>query len=250
MVGKPVNNMIKLVDILNEVEINKCPAPTQNIELNLKNRQKAINEYGYGPLNPNEPNEKFWKVKVDMWKLDSAEEAKKSLCSNCAAFDITPKTLDCIASGIDAGDKTTDSYDVIDAGKLGYCRFLKFKCAGARTCDAWVVGGPITESVDSMKKELMQQLKWVNNQIKKAKNDSDVRKYTRIKNDTLSKLDHIKKTGKYENVNEDGFPGGVGVGLSLPGGYINGAPSYDKVKSTKKRIQNDKNNRYTKVEQK
>ena len=51
-------------------------------------------------------------------------------------------------------------------------------------------------------------------------------------------------------VKEDGFPGGVGVGLTLPGGYINGAPSYDKVKSTKKRIQNDKNQRYTKVEQK
>lgn len=108
----------------------------------------------------------------------------------------------------------------------------------------------VKESTESMKKELMQQLKWVDNQIKKAKNDSDVRKYTRIKNDTLSKLDHIKKTGKYENVNEDGFPGGVGVGLTLPGGYINGAPSYDKVKSTKKRIQNDKNQRYTKVEQK
>jgi hypothetical protein len=51
-------------------------------------------------------------------------------------------------------------------------------------------------------------------------------------------------------VKEDGFPGGAGVGLSLPGGYINGAPSYDKVKSTKKRIQKDNNQRYTKVEQK
>ena len=36
--------MIKLLDILNEVEIDKCPLPTQNIELNLSNRQKAINE--------------------------------------------------------------------------------------------------------------------------------------------------------------------------------------------------------------
>ncbi len=49
-----------------EVELNECPAPTQNIELNLENRQKAINEYGYGPLNPNEPNEKFWQAKVNM----------------------------------------------------------------------------------------------------------------------------------------------------------------------------------------
>ena len=34
--------MIKLIKILSEAETNKCPAPTQNIELNLKNRQIAI----------------------------------------------------------------------------------------------------------------------------------------------------------------------------------------------------------------
>ncbi len=102
-----------------------------------------------------------------------------------------------------------------------------------------------------MTKELMKQLQWVTNQIKKARNDNEIRRYTKIKNDTLSKLDQIKKTGRLEGVvSEDGFPGGAGVGLSLPGGYINGAPSYDKVKSTKKRIQNDTNQRYTKVEQK
>ena len=134
--------MIKLLNILSEAELNQCPAPTQNIELNLQNRQEAINKYGYGPLNPNEPNENFWQAKVDMWKLDSIEEAKTSRCGNCAAFDITTKTLDCIAKGIGSGK---DSYDVIEAGKLGYCRFLKFKCAAARTCNAWVVGGPIAD---------------------------------------------------------------------------------------------------------
>ena len=134
--------MINLRKILNEAEIEKCPAPTQNIELNLQNRQKAINEYGYGPLNPNEPNEKFWQDKADMWKLDNPNDAKKSVCGNCAAFDITTKTLNCIAKGIGS---EKDSYDVINAGKLGYCRFLKFKCASARTCDAWVVGGPLTD---------------------------------------------------------------------------------------------------------
>ena len=108
----------------------------------------------------------------------------------------------------------------------------------------------VKESVESMKRELMKQLQWVTIQLKKSTNSSDVRKYTKIKNDAIAKLDHIKKTGKYENVNEDGFPGGAGVGLSLPGGYINGAPSYDKVKSTKKRIQNDKNDRYTGVQKK
>lgn len=137
--------MIKLTDILSEVELDKCPAPTQNIELNLQNRQKAIDEYGYGPLNPNLPNNKFWQKKVDMWGLDSMEEAKQSLCGNCAAFDITKKTLDCIAKGIGNDQGSEDPFDVINAGDLGYCRFLKFKCAAARTCDAWVVGGPLAD---------------------------------------------------------------------------------------------------------
>lgn len=135
--------MIKLKDVLKEVEKDKCPPATQDIHLNLKNRQKAINEFGYGPLNPNEPNEKFWDKKMLMWKLDSVEEAKKALCGNCAAFDITKKTLNCIAKGIGDDEGSEDPFDVVDAGRLGYCRFLKFKCAAARTCDAWVVGGPI-----------------------------------------------------------------------------------------------------------
>ena len=51
--------MIKLIDILNEVDMEKCPSATQNIKLNLQNRQKAIEGQGYGPLNPNESNEKI-----------------------------------------------------------------------------------------------------------------------------------------------------------------------------------------------
>ena len=123
---------------------NKCPPATQDITLNLKNRQKAIDEYGYGPLNPDMPNRKFWMKKVDEWNLDSMEEAQQSLCGNCAAFDIRQDTLDCIAQGIDA-DSPADAEGVIDAGDLGYCKFLKFKCASRRTCDAWVTGGPLTD---------------------------------------------------------------------------------------------------------
>jgi hypothetical protein len=123
---------------------NKCPPATQDITLNLKNRQKAIDEYGYGPLNPDMPNRKFWMKKVDEWNLDSMEEAQQSLCGNCAAFDIRQDTLDCIAQGIDA-DSPEDAEGVIDAGDLGYCKFLKFKCASRRTCDAWVTGGPLID---------------------------------------------------------------------------------------------------------
>jgi hypothetical protein len=126
---------------------NKCPPATQDITLNLNNRQKAIDEYGYGPLNPDMPNTKFWMKKVDEWNLDSAEEAKQSLCGNCAAFDQRQDTLDCIAQGIDS-DSPADAEGVIDAGDLGYCKFLKFKCASRRTCDAWVTGGPLVDKPD------------------------------------------------------------------------------------------------------
>ena len=129
---------------LKEETDKKCPPATQNITINLKNRQKAIDEYGYGPLNPDMPNRKFWMKKVDEWNLDSTEEAKQSLCGNCAAFDVRQDTLNCIASGIDA-DNPEDAQGVIDAGDLGYCKFLKFKCASRRTCDAWVTGGPLTD---------------------------------------------------------------------------------------------------------
>jgi len=121
----------------------KCPPATQDIEINLKNRKKAIDEFGYGPLNPKEPNVKFWKEKADEWNLDSPKEAKTALCGNCAAFDVSKKTLDCISKGIGDDGGSEDPMDVIEAGDLGYCRFLKFKCAAKRTCDAWVTGGPI-----------------------------------------------------------------------------------------------------------
>jgi hypothetical protein len=143
-IGKPKEEPKKNQSATNTNESDKdCPPATQDISLNLKNRQKAINEYGYGPLNPDMPNRKFWMKKVDEWNLDSVEEAKSSLCGNCAAFDQRSKTLDCIAQGI--GSDAGENDPTIEAGDLGYCRFLKFKCASRRTCDAWVTGGPLTD---------------------------------------------------------------------------------------------------------
>ena len=75
--------------------------------------------------------------------MDTVKEAKTALCGNCAAFDVSEKTLDCIAKGIGDDEGSENPMDVIEAGDLGYCRFLKFKCAAKRTCDAWVTGGPI-----------------------------------------------------------------------------------------------------------
>lgn len=119
-----------------------CPPATQNISINLKNRQNAIDVAHYGPLNPNEPNEEYWIEKADMFEGD-VESAKKALCGNCAFFIQTRRVLDCIAYGI--GGEIEDEWNTIEAGDLGYCEAFDFKCAAKRTCDAWVVGGPITD---------------------------------------------------------------------------------------------------------
>jgi hypothetical protein len=37
------------------------------------------------------------------------------------------------------------AWDVTEAGELGYCEAFDFKCASARTCRAWIVGGPVTD---------------------------------------------------------------------------------------------------------
>jgi hypothetical protein len=117
-----------------------CPEATQDVAVNLENRQECIDVANYGPLNPNEPNEDYWKAKAKMFEGDVAS-AKKSLCGNCAFFVQTKSMLDCIAGGIN----DTNEWDTIDAGDLGYCEAFDFKCAASRTCDAWVVGGPIVE---------------------------------------------------------------------------------------------------------
>jgi hypothetical protein len=135
--------MRDLINLLEAMEAG-CPPATQSIELNLKNRQKAIDEYGYGPLDPNAPNPEFWAAKADEWNLTNPEEAKSARCGNCAAFDETSKMQDCIARGI-GSEPGSNPRDTIDAGTLGYCKFLKFKCAAKRTCDAWVEGGPIRD---------------------------------------------------------------------------------------------------------
>lgn len=133
--------MRNLLNLLENVE-RGCPAATQSIDVNLKNRKKAINEYMYGPMDPNEPNEEYWAKIAAEWNMDDPEQAKSARCGNCAAFDITDDMQSCIARGI-GSEPGSDPMSTIDAGTLGYCKFLKFKCAAKRTCSAWVEGGPI-----------------------------------------------------------------------------------------------------------
>lgn len=86
-----------------------------------------------------------------MWGISSAE-AKKSRCDNCSAFIQTKEMLACIEKGIGFDPDEPPENNKAEAvtatvvarsANLGYCQLFHFKCAGDRTCDAWLVGGPI-----------------------------------------------------------------------------------------------------------
>jgi len=126
--------------MMSDSDTSECPAPTQDITLNLKNRAKAITAAKYGPENPDLPNEAYWKRMADEWDV-SAEDAKQSRCGNCAAFNISDSIKECIAQGI---GNESDPWGVVELADLGYCEIFDFKCSAQRSCRAWVVGGPNT----------------------------------------------------------------------------------------------------------
>ena len=125
-----------------------CPISTQDVTINLKNRNHAFAEYGYGPANPDEPNEAFWLKKAKMYNAPT-DQVKRMRCGNCSAFIQTPSMMECIKKGIegDSEAKNELAYEdrVIAGADLGYCELFHFKCAAGRTCDAWLIGGRITK---------------------------------------------------------------------------------------------------------
>tara|TARA_Y100001938_G_scaffold150021_1_gene239251 strand:- start:9242 stop:9766 length:525 start_codon:yes stop_codon:yes gene_type:complete len=111
-----------------------CPPATQDLELNTKNRNSAINadHIKYGPLNVLEPGDYYEKA-AEHWNT-TVEAAKKSNCSNCVAFDISKRMDECMPGPVSD-----------DEGRLGYCWMHHFKCHSARACYTWAAGGPIDE---------------------------------------------------------------------------------------------------------
>jgi hypothetical protein len=127
----------------------QCPLATRDVKTNLKNRDWAFENVGYGPANPNDEknNEDFWLRKTIIWNTN-LDEAQGMRCGNCSAFIQTSFMLDCITKGIEAKNPEEESgydEDVIESAQLGFCELFHFKCAALRTCDAWLVGGPITD---------------------------------------------------------------------------------------------------------
>ena len=121
---------------ITEVKKYSCPPATQDLELNTRNRDSSIKaeHIQYGPLNL--ADEEYWVRLADHWNT-TPEVAKDSNCSNCAAFDISPRMNDCMPGTID------------EEGRLGYCWMHNFKCHSARTCYTWAGGGPIDDDKTS-----------------------------------------------------------------------------------------------------
>ena len=120
-----------------------CPRATQDLMLNTKNRDAAVKakHIQYGPLNLED--EDYWERYAKRWNT-TAEVAKKSNCSNCVAFDISPRMEECMPLELD------------DDGRLGYCWMHHFKCHSARTCYTWAKGGPITDDKRSKENQERQ----------------------------------------------------------------------------------------------
>lgn len=112
-----------------------------DLDLNTKNRDMTTKHDGYGPLNPMDTkgSKKFWEDKAKMWNT-TVEAAMEARCRNCAAFNQAPAIMKKMAEGLGpAGEK------IQDLANLGFCELFEFKCAGDRTCNKWLVNGPITE---------------------------------------------------------------------------------------------------------
>jgi hypothetical protein len=69
----------------------------------LRNRQTAIDEYHYGPANPDNP-ESYWKDAAKRWGITEAT-AKTMKCGNCAAFDVSDKMWKCMLKALKAMKK-------------------------------------------------------------------------------------------------------------------------------------------------
>ena len=91
----------------------------------------------YGPLNLSD--ESYWEDAAKHWKT-TPEVAKKSKCSNCIAFDISPRMQKCMPLESDK--------------ELGYCWMHDFKCHKDRTCFTWAKGGPITDDKTSKQNQM------------------------------------------------------------------------------------------------
>jgi len=177
-------------DCITEEE-KPCPPATKDIKLNTKNRDATIKNHNYGPLNVDEPGD-YWKDIGKYWKT-TEEAAKKSLCGNCVAFDVSPRMKDCMPG------ETSD-----DDGVLGYCYMHHFKCHSARSCHTWAKGGPIKsdeKSYDWQSRNETKESLWANIH-KKRKEGRPMRKKGEKGAPTPAQMKRAKGENKLHNFKE------------------------------------------------
>ena len=139
--------------------MNNCPRATYDILYNLKKRDWAFKNVGYGAANPDEPGD-FWEKKASEWNT-TPENAQTMRCGNCSAFIQTPEMMECIVNGIQGEESDAETYapEVVDSADLGYCELFEFKCAADRTCSAWLVGGSIKEKMTPKQRAMVKMAK-------------------------------------------------------------------------------------------
>jgi hypothetical protein len=121
-----------------------APIATTDETVNMENRQKAIDEFAYGPEKIEETNDEFWNQKKTKFMVKTVDLAKQKLCGNCAAFNIKNEMIKNLDNGIDKEIDENDTWDS-DKENRGFCEFLDFKCHKMRTCNSWVEGGPLQD---------------------------------------------------------------------------------------------------------
>ena len=139
--------------------MKEFPKVCSDIQLNLKNRDWAFKNVGYGPANPDSP-EDFWQIRAKEWAT-SEKNAQTMKCGNCSAFIQTPEMMKCIVDGIQGEESDNETYanEVVASAELGYCELFEFKCAADRTCSAWLVGGPISKAMTDKQKTMLKMAK-------------------------------------------------------------------------------------------
>ena len=129
-----------------DVAVYACPPASADMAYNLARQQEAIAIAYYGPFDPLQENTDYWAHAAEAWHTD-VDTIKAARCINCAAFNITTPMLGCIV----AGNRGLNAAELTKTGGMGYCEMFHFICMGVRRCNAWIAGGPITDSLqDSM----------------------------------------------------------------------------------------------------
>ena len=148
---------LRKVGLVKEVD---CPPEVSDATLNTAHKKAAATEYNYGPqpfgralstvvgkvrglpvLSP-AGNDPYWLAKATRDSVPEPE-ARKRICGNCKAFDVTPTMVAC-------GGASERPILVPDSSAgpprlttpVGYCQMHHFKCSALRTCDSWTEGGP------------------------------------------------------------------------------------------------------------